>query len=109
MLRTVGQRVRAVRKAKCLSQETLAEAAGLHPVFLSRVELGKVRASLCSYAAIADALGLSLAELVDFAGETDAGNSDLLVLFQVAKTLDRDKQVLFVQTVKGVLSGLAGQ
>jgi transcriptional regulator with XRE-family HTH domain len=108
LLRIIGERVRAVRKAKRLSQETLAELSGLHPVFISRVEGGKVRASLCSYAAIADALGMPLTELVDVSEGRDTRSTELLVLFQAAKSLDKDRQSIFIETVKGVLNGLGG-
>ena len=65
LIKAVGMRIRAARKGKNMSQERLAELAELHPTYISHIELGKVNASLTSYNAIAQGLGLSLAELVD--------------------------------------------
>jgi len=108
LLKNVGERVRALRKMQGLSQEMLAELSGLHPVFVSRVETGKVKGSLCTYQAIADALDVRLADLVDLPTEMEPWDNDLLALFQAAKKLNKDKQTVFIQTVKGVLSGLGG-
>lgn len=106
LLRVLGERVRAIRKSQKLSQEKLAELASLHPVFISNVETGRRRASICTYHSIAEALGLTLSELVDIPSDKESWDSNLLVLFQTAKSLDKDKQNVFVETVKGVLNGL---
>lgn len=106
LLKGIGERIRTLRKARKVSQERLAELAGLHPIFLSNVETGKVRGSICTYQSIAEALGMSLAELTELPGEKNVWNSELMVLFQSAKNLSEDKQKIFVETVRGVLSGL---
>jgi transcriptional regulator with XRE-family HTH domain len=108
LLKLLGNRIRALRKAKDISQERLAELASLHPVFISNVETGKVKASICSYHSIAEALEKSLAELVELPGEGESWDSDMIALFQSAKKLNKDKQIAFVKTVKGVLNGLEG-
>ncbi len=105
LIKAVGERVRELRKAKGLSQETLAELSGLHPVFVSRVETGKVKGSLCTYQALADALGTTLAALV----EADAWDGELALLFDSAKRLRPDQQSVFIETVRGVLKGLEGR
>jgi len=97
-----------VRKAQRVSQEALAERAALHPVFISKVETGKAKASICSYNSIAEALEMSLSELVELPGEKESWDTDMVTLFQAAKKLDKDKQTVFVETVKGVLNGLCG-
>lgn len=108
LLKLLGERIRTLRKAREVSQERLAELANLHPVFISNVETGKVKASICSYNSIAEALEMTLAELVELPGEKESWNSNMVALFQSAKRLDKDKQRIFVETVKGVLSGLEG-
>jgi len=108
LLKLLGARIKALRKDKDLSQERLAELAGLHPVFISKVETGKVKASICSYHSIAKALDMSLAGLIELPGEGESWNSDMIVLFQSAKKLNTDKQIVFVEAVKGVLNGLGG-
>lgn len=108
LLRIVGERIRAVRKARKISQEALAELAGLHPIYVSRVETGKVKASICTYDSIAHALDMTLSELVEMPGERELWDSDLVVLFQSAKKLDHERQKIFIETVRGVLTGLGG-
>lgn len=97
-----------IKEGEGYFQERLAELANLHPVFISNVESGKVKASVCSYHSIAEALEMSLAELVELPGEKESWDSNMIVLFQSAKKLNKDKQLVFTETVKGVLNGLAG-
>ena len=106
LLKIVGDRVRTIRKSRKISQEKLAELAALHPVFISNVENGKVKASIYTYFTIAEALGMTLAELVEIPENEEVWNSELVVLFQSAKNLDKNKQKIFVETVKGVLAGI---
>lgn len=102
----LGDRIRTVRKAQKVSQEKLAELSGLHPIFISNVENGKVKASICTYNNIANALKMTLSELMETPGEKESWVTDLVVLFQSAKNLDINKQKVFVETVKGLLHGL---
>ncbi|MCW7541018.1 helix-turn-helix domain-containing protein [Aquabacterium sp. A7-Y] len=69
LLVAFGRVVRDERKRKQLSQEKLAEAADLHRNYIGLVELGKTAAALDSAAAIANALGLRLSELLRAAEE----------------------------------------
>ena len=108
LLKYLGERIRTIRKVQNISQERLAELASLHPVFISNVETGKVKASICSYNSIANALNMSLSELVELPGEKESWDSNMVALFQSAKRLSKDKQTVFVETVKGMLSGLEG-
>jgi transcriptional regulator with XRE-family HTH domain len=59
----VGERIRLRRIDVGLSQEKLAARAGLTARTVARIELGE-EARLGSIAAIADALGVNLADLV---------------------------------------------
>lgn len=63
--RLLGEAVRAKRKKTGLSQEKLAEKAGLSTVFISRVERGKESPSVDSLVKIARALGVRVRDLVD--------------------------------------------
>jgi transcriptional regulator with XRE-family HTH domain len=60
-----GQIVRLRRLATGTTQEALADRAKLHPTYIGMVERGLRNPSLDVCAQIADALGVSLATLID--------------------------------------------
>lgn len=62
--RALGENLRAARKAAKLSQEALAELAGLDRQAINRIEQGHQAALVDNLFRIADALGASLADLV---------------------------------------------
>jgi transcriptional regulator with XRE-family HTH domain len=65
--RVFGERVRSLRLAHGLSQERLAEIAGVHRTYLSSLERGERNVSLDNIYAIARALGVPPAELFESA------------------------------------------
>ncbi len=56
--------LRRIRKEKQLTQEKVAEAADLHPNYISSVERAERNISICNIERIAHALGVSMADLV---------------------------------------------
>lgn len=60
-----GQNVRRLRKVHGFSQEELAERAGLHRTYIGSVERGERNLSLDNIVAIARALGVAVAELMN--------------------------------------------
>lgn len=56
--------MRRVRLDKKLTQEKVAEAAGLHPNYISSVERGERNISICNIERIACALGVSMTVLL---------------------------------------------
>lgn len=63
-----GQRVRWLRGEHGLTQEQLAERAGISVDFLSLIERGRSSPSFENLAELADALETSVAELFNFEG-----------------------------------------
>jgi len=61
----IGARVRHLRQLHQLSQETLAERAGLTVVMISRAENARMVPSLGTLLALAKGLEVGLADLVD--------------------------------------------
>jgi len=64
-LKTLGDTIRNRRKLAGLSQESLAEKADLHPVYIGKVERGEQWVSLHALLRIAKALGVRVRDLVD--------------------------------------------
>jgi len=65
-LELFGRRVRAVRKAAKLTQEQIAEKAGVTPNFLGYIERGKKQPSLNLVFALARALNVPVETLFRF-------------------------------------------
>lgn len=59
-----GHRLRQLRQARGLSQEGLAELAGLHRTYVGSVERGERNIGIANIHALAAALGVSPADLL---------------------------------------------
>lgn len=62
--RAIGSRIRAYRLERKLSQELLSELADVTPAHFSHIERGNTKPSLPTLLRIANALGVSLDDLV---------------------------------------------
>lgn len=67
-----AQNVRALRKARGLTQEVLAELSGLHFTYIGGIERGERNLGIDNIGRIADAFGLDAAELLGQEPETPA-------------------------------------
>lgn len=65
LLAAVGARIKALRLRSGLSQEQLAAMANLAPHSISRFETGDLAPTLTTLAAIATALKVTVADLID--------------------------------------------
>lgn len=61
----VGANVRRLRKAKGLSQEELADRAGVHRTFISQIERATKHPTIQSLDKVAKGLEVALTELVE--------------------------------------------
>ncbi|MFD6416027.1 helix-turn-helix transcriptional regulator [Streptomyces sp. NPDC060194] len=64
MRRQVGEHIRATRIRENLTQERLAEQAGMDRQTVNRIELGHASPLLDNLVRLADALGVPVADLV---------------------------------------------
>jgi transcriptional regulator with XRE-family HTH domain len=62
--RVVAEKIKAIRKEKGISQDQLAELAGLDRVHLYRLESGKQSMTLRTLKLIADTLGVRARDLI---------------------------------------------
>ena len=66
ILSEFGRHLRNLRMQRGLSQENLAELAGLHRTYLGGVERGERNPTLLSLAKIADGLGIPVVRLFEY-------------------------------------------
>ena len=64
VLKRFGRKLRRLREPKGISQEKLAELAGLHRTYVSLVERGACNISLLNIEKLATSLGVPLAKLM---------------------------------------------
>ncbi len=62
----LGSAIRRERQAQGISQQRLADVIGTDQAVIARLEAGKHNTGIATYVKIADALGVNLAELVEF-------------------------------------------
>jgi transcriptional regulator with XRE-family HTH domain len=61
---TLARNIRLLRVKKAISQEALAELAGLHRTYLGSIERGERNVSIDNIGRLADALGVRVSELL---------------------------------------------
>lgn len=72
LLRTIGQRLRAIRKAQKVRLMQLAKASGVDAATISRIETGQMPGTLESHMKLARALGVKLTALYEGLEEEQA-------------------------------------
>lgn len=65
MTKELGRRIRAERTAKKMTQEELAERAGLHPTYIGQVERGEKNLTVASLEKIVEGLEISFSDLFE--------------------------------------------
>ena len=65
LTKTIGKRIVKERKKQDLSQEELAEIAGLHRAYLGKIERGEYNVGIDNLKRITKALKISLVTLFD--------------------------------------------
>ncbi|MGO8677898.1 MAG: helix-turn-helix domain-containing protein [Limisphaerales bacterium] len=87
LLRLIGQNVRAARHQANLTQECLAELAGVHWQTISNIERGKFPFPVTTFARISQALATSPNRLLDGLAEPDLAHIE-----SVKKALARKRR-----------------
>lgn len=60
-----GKNVQEIRRSRQLSQEKLAELAGVHRTYIGMVERAEKNITLCNIEKIARALNVNISQLLD--------------------------------------------
>ena len=84
----IGQRLQNSRKAQNMTQEVLAEKAGITVVYLSKIENGRVRPTLELLDSLCGSLGLNLSKLLTGVQiqEVDYANERVVALLRSCST-----------------------
>lgn len=98
----LGARIAALRKRKGLRQMAVAEAVGLEPKSLSRLEAGAYAPSLQTLEQLARVLGV---ELRDFFNFPDAETPEEMreYLLQVVQAASAEQLAVLVRAVRAVV------
>lgn len=100
----LGQRIRTLRLGRGLSQEKLAEKAGLHPTYVSEIELGKANASISIFDRLSTGLEMTLSELVEVEGREE--DTDIIDFVSQIRALDERQRRVYLETAAAVLKGM---
>lgn len=76
ILKQFGAHVRYLRQLQDLSQEALAEKANMHRTYIGMIERGERNPALLNLVRLANALNISLPELLTFKDYVNEGNRD---------------------------------
>ena len=94
--KTVGKRLRSYRTGQGLSQEKLAEKAGLHPTYIGQVERGEKNLTIESLEKITSALDVPMANVFEKIEErSDATNYCLQAYELLSRKSNADREILF--------------
>ena len=90
-----GEKVRALRKAKGLTQEKLGERAGLHYTYIGSIERADSNLSMDNIEKIAKGLKVEPAELFSFSSRTISVSKQDRILLELIEALrKRDEGTL---------------
>lgn len=101
----IGQRIRKYRKAYNLSQEQLAESVNISATHMSHIETGNTKLSLPVLAAIADALSVTVDELLyDKANESKMTLTNEIT--NILNSCTNEEMHVMIDIIKSVKSSL---
>jgi XRE family transcriptional regulator, regulator of sulfur utilization len=104
LAKVIGERIRLQRRSQGLSQEDLAQKAGLHPTYIGQLERGEKNATLESISKVARALSINLEDLVSLTSPNfPAGNETLRELVQELYRVTEADQKSILKIVKELL------
>ena len=98
--KTIGDRLRTYRNRVGLSQEELAEKAGVHPTYIGQLERGEKNATLESVEKVARALNLPFEVLFESIIEGDTGNDVARECYELVTAQPEKEQRAILDLIK---------
>lgn len=93
LVQKLGERIRFIRKEQGLSQEVLAERAGLHTNYLGAVERGEKNVTVESLEKISHGLGVTLDELFRYIDPMDYKDDIANIVELLSTRTDADRKM----------------
>ncbi|WP_145049336.1 MULTISPECIES: helix-turn-helix domain-containing protein [Paenibacillus] len=105
VLKLVGARIRALRKERGYSQESLGEKGGFHFSYIGQIERGEKNVSLVNLAKIAESLEVNLIQLFAYIEEEFEVTEDEKQIKEIVQLL-RDSSSDNIRVAKNVIKGI---
>jgi len=100
---TIGERIRIYRKKAGLTQERLAEKAGIHPTYVGQLERAEKNATLATIVKVANALDISLETLFEAISSGGTGNAIAMETYElISAQPEKDQPALLDMLKKNV-------
>lgn len=98
----LGSRIKELRKTRALSQEQLADIVGLDPKYVSFIECGRNAPSLETMEKIANAFGVEIKDLFEFA-HLFVGGVKVENIEQLLAGVEEEKMRTIVKIIRAVV------
>ncbi len=102
----LGSRIKERRREAGMSQETLAEKAGISPNTVSRIEGGLMAMSVETFQKLVQVLGLDANEMLCHAGLSEEGDRNIRDIFSRIGRMEQREKEIVIQTVRGLVDAL---
>ncbi|MEW6620643.1 MAG: helix-turn-helix transcriptional regulator [bacterium] len=89
LLIKIGSRIQRLRNEMRLSQERLAERAGLHPTYIGRIERGEVNPTITVLNKIASVLGMTITDLLSLPSAQEVVSKEESSTFEIIGLIER--------------------
>ena len=99
----VGERIQSYRRNAGLTQEKLAEIAGIHHTYVGQLERGEKNATLETIEKVTRALDITFEELFEAIISGDAGSTTAKEVYQLITTRPEKEQRLLLDIIRKVL------
>ncbi|MDM5279672.1 helix-turn-helix domain-containing protein [Paenibacillus silvae] len=105
VLKLVGARIRALRKERGYSQESLGEKGGFHFSYIGQIERGEKNVSLVNLAKIAESLDVNLIQLFAYVEEEFEVTEDEKQIKEIVQLL-RDSNSEHIRIARNIINGI---
>ena len=102
----LGSRIRELRLSAGMSQEMLAEKAGISPNTVSRIEGGLTEMYVETFRKLAQALGADAGSLLCREEKPDSGDRHIKSILSRMSRMEKGEQAVVAQTVNALADAL---